>query len=230
MSIIITLPYAGFQRENRMFCSRRRPLSFADLTLDTLSERSLAGDPRAEAALFQALRVRFLPIAKRRVQADQAEDLVQDTLRIVFDRYGERNDGPGILVWGLTVLRNVIGNHYQARDREKQRLSFVENLPEEAASPADFLADTEHTQTREALLRAIQELSERFPRCGKIFHHLLVSLEQGGSPNEISTRTLEYVQRENPGMNRGNFYTTLHRCRGQLRTILARREEGFNHG
>ena len=60
---------------------------------------------------------------------DHAEDVVQDALRIVFDRYGEIKQGPGILVWGLTVLRNVIGNHYQARDRERERLDFVEEWP-----------------------------------------------------------------------------------------------------
>ena len=32
------------------------------------------------------------------------EDVVQESLKIVFDRYGDRNQGAGILVWGLTVL------------------------------------------------------------------------------------------------------------------------------
>ncbi len=204
-------------------------MSIADSSLDTLSRSSLAGDLQAQSALFEALRVRFLPIAKQRVQADQAEDLVQETLMIVFDRYRERNDGPGILVWGLTVLRNVIGNYYQAKDREKKRLTFVEELPADAACEADFLADTEHTQTLETLLKAMDNLAERFPRCGNIFHHLLSSLELGGSPNEISTRTLGLVQKDSPDMNRGKFYTALHRCRSQLRGILARMEQGINH-
>jgi len=204
-------------------------LSTGELSLDTLSRQSLAGDSRAESALFEALRVRFLPIAKRRVQADHAEDLVQDTLKIVFDRYRERNEGPGILVWGLTVLRNVIGNYYQAKDREKERLTFVEELPADAACEVDFLADSEHAQTHEDLLEAIGKLASRFPRCGKIFHHLLSSLERGGSPNEVSTRTLNLVQKDDPGMNRGKFYTALHRCRGQLRDVLARMEKGSSH-
>ncbi len=204
-------------------------MSTADLPLDTLSERSLAGDPRAESALFEALRVRFLPIAKRRVHVDQAEDLVQDTLKIVFDRYGERNEGQGILVWGLTVLRNVIGNYYQARDRENERLSFVEELPPDAACEANFLADTELAQTRENLLKAIGRLAERFPRCGKIFYHLLASLDRGGSPNEVSTHCLSLVQIEDPDMNRGRFYTALHRCRGQLRDVLGKLDEGTSH-
>ena len=204
-------------------------MSTGQTSLDSLSRQSLAGDSRAESALFESLRVRFLPIAKRRVQADHAEDLVQDALRIVFDRYRERNEGPGILVWGLTVLRNVIGNYYQAKDREKQRLTFVEELPADAACEANFLADTEQAQAHENLLEAIGKLASRFPRCGKIFHHLLKSLERGGSPNEISTHTLELVQKDHPDMNRGKFYTALHRCRSQLRGVLAQMEKGSSH-
>ncbi len=204
-------------------------MSTGELSLDTLCSQSLAGDSRAESALFEALRVRFLPIAKRRVHTDHAEDLVQETLRIVFDRYRERNDGPGILVWGLTVLRNVIGNYYQSRDREKTRLKFVDELPVDAACESDFLADTTMAETQNNLLEAIDQLARRFPRCGKIFHHLLASLEQGGSPNEVSTRTLQMVQKNDPGMNRGKFYTALHRCRGQLREIMVRMEKGSSH-
>ncbi len=200
-------------------------MSSPETCLDTLSDRALAGDSQAETQLFESLRVRFLPIAKRRVQVDQAEDLVQDTLRIVFDRYGERNEGQGILVWGLTVLRNVIGNYYQAKDRENSRLSFVEELPSDAACEADFLGETELAQTRDNLLEGIATLAERFPRCGKIFHHLLSSLEYGGSPNEVSTHCLGLVQKDDPDMNRGRFYTALHRCRAQLRDVMDRMEQ-----
>lgn len=196
-------------------------MNTAEASLDILCQKSLAGDVRSEAALFEALRVRFLPIAKRRVQADQAEDLVQDTLRIVFDRYGSRNEGQGILVWGLAVLRNVIGNHYQSRDRERDRLSFVDELPRDAADRTDPFADLELADTRRLLVEGIARLAERFPRCGRIFHHLLTSLEKGGGPQEVSSRTLALVQKEDPGMNRGRFYTALHRCRAQLREVLA---------
>jgi len=203
-------------------------------SLDTLSERSLAGDRQAESALFEALRVRFLTIAKQRVQQDHAEDLVQDTLGIVFDRYGERKQGQGILVWGLTVLRNVIGNYYQARDRERDRLSFVDELPATAVQTGDALSDTVACETRDRLLDAIAALGKRFPRCGRIFGSLLTSLARGGSPNEVSTRALVEIQRTQPELSRGGFYTALHRCRAHLRGILGDLEDdtrqGVEHG
>ena len=163
------------------------------------------------------------------MQTDHVEDVVQDTLKIVFAKYGEREPGAGILVWGLTVLRNVIGNYYQSKQRERERLDFVEDLPAAAAVVDDMLAGCEHQELRQTLLEAIGELAERFPRCGKIFHSLLASLEIGGTPNQISGRALQTIQKENPQMTRGSFYTALHRCRASLREILIRKDKGIGY-
>lgn len=198
-------------------------------SLDNLHELALAGDPGARSALFDALRVRFLTLAKRRVQTDHAEDVVQDALRIVFDRYDKIKPGPGILIWGLTVLRNVIGNHYQARDRERERLDFVDELPRDAAASEDPLGETMLAQTTANLLAAIAELGRRFPRCARLFHGLLDSLEHGGTPNQVSSRALHLVQREDPTLTRGTFYTALHRCRAHLRAVMDHGQEGQHH-
>ncbi len=197
--------------------------------LDQLYDRCMKGDTLAEADLFQQLSVRFLSIAKRRVQKDHAEDVVQDTLKIVFDRYREKRPEAGILIWSLTVLRNVIGNFYQAREREGSHLNFVEELPVDASYREDPLAMTELTQLREHLLEAVEELAQRFPRCGILFQGLLQSSDEGGSPNEVSTRALEIIRKKQPELTRGNFYTALHRCRGYLREFLSRQEKGNSH-
>lgn len=205
-------------------------MSLNALDLDELCARSLQGDCQAETALFEALRVRFLTLAKRRVQPDHTEDVVQDALKIVCDRYGERKQGVGILVWSLTVLRNVIGNHYQARQRERRHMDFVEEYPSCAATVIDPLAEAGGAQDRDLLLDAIAELAERFPRCGRIFSSLLHSLETGGSSNQVSGRALAAIQKDFPGMTRGTFYTTLHRCRANLRGIWDRRQGEQNPG
>ncbi len=198
-------------------------------SLDNLHQLALNGDTKAQSILFDHLRVRFLSLAKQRVQADHAEDVVQDALRIVFDRYGEIKQGPGILVWGLTVLRNVIGNYYQARDRERERLDFVEEFPAEAATEAEVLGETMLAQTNEHLLSAIDELGQRFPRCAHIFHGLLKSLEIGGTPNQVSSRAMQLVQQDHPDLTSGSFYTALHRCRANLRAVLDRGQGGRQH-
>jgi DNA-directed RNA polymerase specialized sigma24 family protein len=198
-------------------------------SLDNLHQLALSGDSQAQTVLFDALRVRFLALAKRRVQTDHAEDVVQDALRIVFDRYDKIKPGPGILVWGLTVLRNVIGNHYQARARERERLDFVDELPRDAAASDDALGETMLAQTIDTLLAAISELGRRFPRCARLFEGLLQSLEIGGTPNQVSSRALELVQRDDPTLSRGTFYTALHRCRAHLRAVMDHGQEGQHH-
>jgi DNA-directed RNA polymerase specialized sigma24 family protein len=199
-------------------------------SLDALAAGWLAGDGAAESALFENLRVRFLSLAKRRVREDHAEDVVQDALKIVHERYGEAGRDRSILVWGLTVLRNVIGNHYQKRGREKDRIAHVEDmerLPETGLEPD---ADLIGASIRQGLEEAVAELAERFPRCGKIFDAILASLERGGSPREISSQALKLVQREQPDLKPNAFYVALHRCRGHLRAVMDAREENWSHG
>lgn len=198
-------------------------------SLDALCTRAQAGDGRAEGDLFSSLRVRFLQLAKRRVQTDHIEDVVQDALKIVCDRYGERKQGVGILAWSLTVLRNVIGNYYQSRQTERRHMDFVDEYPHQAASRDDPLATTLADESGNLIREAIGELAERFPRCGRIFANLLANLEQGGSPQEVSTRTLNAMQGEIPDLTRGGFYTALHRCRGHLRAIWDQRQGEPNH-
>ncbi len=203
--------------------------SASAVSLEKLCERSLAGDRAAETALFENLRVRFLSLAKRRVQKDHAEDVVQDALQIILTKYRERGAGGGILVWGLTVLRNVIGNYYQARQRETGRLDYVEN-PQDLADLVAVEPVADENVVQQQLLSAIEILARKFPRCGAIFHGILSSLEKGGSPHRISQGALAAAQKQYPKLTRNSFYVALHRCRANLRCILDEMEGGNCHG
>lgn len=198
----------------------------ASTSLDDQRARALAGDPAAEAALFDVLRVRFLDLAKRRVQPDHAEDVVQEALGVVLRKYRDLPPDRGILVWSLTVLRNVIGNHYQSRRRDGEQTTQVDDWHAVAearvdANPLDQLAAD---QAAARLEDAIGRLSRTSPRCGLIFAKLLAAVDRGGSPREVSTRALVLVQQELPDLNRNSFYVSLHRCRAQLRAVLDRME------
>jgi RNA polymerase sigma factor (sigma-70 family) len=208
-----------------------RSLESSAGSLDEIRVRALAGDPRAETELFARLRVRFLSLAKRRVQPDHAEDVVQEALGVVLRKYRHLDPDRGILIWSLTVLRNVIGNHYQARRRDTEQTTRVEDwhaVPEAslADDPAESLLAEETARRLEA---AIAELARTSPRCGLIFGKLLASLETGGGPREVSSRALAMVQQEQPDLARNSFYVALHRCRAQLRTLLARTDGETAH-
>jgi DNA-directed RNA polymerase specialized sigma24 family protein len=205
-------------------------------SLDALSRQALAGDTHAEAALYEGLRVRFLALAKRRVRQDSVEDVVQDALRIVHQKHREREQGRGILVWSLTVLRNVIGNYYQAKERRTRREVQVEDLElfastreSGAAAARDVGMTSSEDDVAERIQDAVAVLAVRHPRCGTIFRRILESLDLGGGPREISQRALAWVRQDEPEMTAGTFYTALHRCRAHLREILATPEAGSGH-
>lgn len=199
-------------------------------TLDHLADRALAGDGRAEAALFEELRVRFLSLAKRRVQPDHVEDVVHDALGIVLRKYREPGRVSGILVWSLTVLRNVIGNHYQAKRRDAERTTQVDDwqaVPTASVSE-DPVQDLTQDQAADRLEAAVARLAERSERCGVIFRRILETLARGGEPREAGRRAYDRVREDFPDLTRNSFYVALHRCRAQLRSVLDRMEA--DHG
>lgn len=191
-------------------------------TLDDLARQALQGDGRSEAALFEELRVRFLTLAKRRVQPDHVEDVVHDALGIVLRKYREPDRESGILVWSLTVLRNVIGNYYQAKRRDLQRTTQVEDwqtVPT-AATAADPVADLSADEAADRLEAAVDRLARASERCGVIFRRILETLARGGEPQEAGRRAFARVREDFPDMTRNAFYVALHRCRAQLRSVL----------
>jgi len=200
----------------------------SNLALDELSASAIAGSRDAEEILFLSLRVRFLTIAKSRVQEEDAEDVVQETLRIVHAKYGSRSEGAGILIWGLAILRNVIGNYYQKRKRDSTRMIAVEDSKavvagaDEAGARTDGTGDPlgESSRTVDEITEAITRLTDRYPRCGAIFRGIIESLAQGGGRQEVSQRAMKVVLDADPKMTRGGFYVALHRCRFHLRQIL----------
>jgi DNA-directed RNA polymerase specialized sigma24 family protein len=210
---------------------------FSPRNLDFLYRQALAGDGGAEAELFRLLRVRFIAIAKRRVQEDSLEDVVQDALRIVHAKYKVQKPARGILVWSYAVLRNVIGNYYQANRRRLGRETALEDLrvlPATAQVEPQAPGWGEDSPSSQAemiqqLLPAIQALERQHPRCGRIFRSILASLEQGGGPQDISRRTWQMINKLEPDLLRGGFYVALHRCRSHLRRLLAEWQERSNH-
>ncbi len=188
-------------------------------SLDELARLSADGDAVAEQELFERLRVRFLSIAKRRVRADDLEDVVQDALRTVHGKYGQRQAAPTMLTWSLAVLRNVIGNYYQRRQRRNGAEAFDEqrHVSVESAAAQAVVAGEE---TVAEALEAIARLARTDARCAIMFRRILESLELGGVPAEVSRRAMASMRAEFGDVSRGALYVALHRCRRRLREIL----------
>jgi len=188
-------------------------------SLELLAEHAVAGDARAESELFTRLGVSLRQVAKRRVPEDDLEDLVQEALTIAHGKYRDRHAPTGLLPWSFAVLRNVIGNYYQARRRREGHEEFRDEIHAAAVTPEP--GSLEQRELQGLLVRAIHRLGLDHPRCESIFRSILDALAEGGSSREISAQVWDSVRGEEPGLTRGAFYVVLHRCRGRLRELLS---------
>jgi DNA-directed RNA polymerase specialized sigma24 family protein len=194
------------------------------LSLDELAARGAGGDRAAEQELCEALRVRFVPIAKRRVQDADAEDVVQEALRIVHAKYAGRERAGQVLTWSMVVLRNVIGNYYQRREKLALEEPFDERRHADRATGGEAAArqgaDGECEMWGQ-ILEAVGLLARKEPRCAVMFRRILESLDEGGTPAAVLRRAMERMRADFGEISRGALYVALHRCRANLRAILS---------
>ncbi len=160
--------------------------------------------PLDEAWLRQ-LRLRFTEIAARRVDPAAVEDVVQDALRVVFEKAGD--DRPRI-DWCFQVLRNVVGNHYR---REHTRRRFVVADPEgelgSRVEGPDILEALEGQQLVDLLRSGVSKL-------GSPCSEYLGQLMEESTPATVASEV---------GLTPEVFYRRLYRCRQKLRTWLRQR-------
>jgi RNA polymerase sigma factor (sigma-70 family) len=174
--------------------------------------------PSAPELKLSQLRARFLALARRRVGAEAAEDVVQEAMIIVHEKCngrstGDRVDGVPLLAWCLQVLRNVIGNYYQ-RERTRSRASRADG--DLYPKVVEFTSGTPSPTPIEALERrelgrrlrdAIDAIPDESARCRKYLRRLL----EGAEPGELALEE---------GVTQSAFYNRLHRCRQKLRMML----------
>lgn len=162
---------------------------------------------------YEALRRRYLSLARRRVEPDAVEDVVQEALRVVFEREGlfasDTEDGIPPIAWCFQVLRNTIGNHYQkrrTRSRE-QNIDTAYSLSE-GKTPLEALQESE----QESIVRSLlDKFEESDPQCARY----LKQLAEG-----IKPATVAKTER----LRAAVFYRRIYRCRGKLRDLM--RDEG----
>lgn len=171
--------------------------------LDNLLGQARIGNEESRDVLFEFLRSRLLVLARHRV-SEGAEDIVQESLIIVHNRFSEFGTLQGLIAFTHQVLRNKIGNIYQGRSREQNRRVEMEDVSE-AGYHTD--REMEAIELEGIIRRAIDKLGEKRPYC----HLILWSLFQGFEPNEISDK-LE--------ITKSKLKVQTFRCRAALKEIL----------
>lgn len=178
---------------------------------------SMESPERPEAAneWLGALRARLLSVARRRVAPAAAEDLVQETLRILVEKgvRGPADEPPGgatAIVYAFRVLRNVIGNHYQ-RERVRTRTSgpaaAAALAPDPAPTPLEALSSR---QAVEIVRACLASMTSDDGACERYLRRLL----EGLTPRDLA---------HEEGLEERVLYRRVYRCRLKLRALLEQR-------
>jgi RNA polymerase sigma-70 factor (ECF subfamily) len=136
------------------------------LTLErasALRERLVARDERALEELIVLATPWLLGVAQRMLSdADEAEEVVLEAFRILWDRVGTlADDQPGLMAWLLRIVRNRAIDRLRARKRHGLRIERAQRsgvlgeehddpvTPNEAAQPGWHVHESVHAALRD---------------------------------------------------------------------------------
>ena len=155
--------------------------------------------------ILASLRERILAFATLRVSRDRAEDLVQDVLAVLHEKYAHVTELTELVPLAFQVLRfKMLDAHRKSLRRGEYNSESIDDVPI-ADSRDDPAMALEHQQTVDRLLNALSQLGER---CRELFKWKL----EGNSFPEIQKLM---------GQNSINtIYTWDLRCRKQLLSLM----------
>ncbi|HLG95077.1 MAG TPA: sigma-70 family RNA polymerase sigma factor [Bryobacteraceae bacterium] len=116
---------------------------------------------RAREQLLEKLRERIVGFAASRMQRDAAEDLAQEVLLLLHEKYGHLDKLEDLLPLSLQIVRYKT----MAYRRKAQRRGEYTQMPLDdvqlASDAADPLSAAEQREMQERLIRAVSQLGER---------------------------------------------------------------------
>jgi RNA polymerase sigma-70 factor, ECF subfamily len=151
--------------------------------------------------ILTSLRERILAFATSRVSRDHAEDLTQETLVVLHEKYPAITDLTELVPLAFQVLRfKMLDAHRKAFRRGEYNQESVEELP--LAAPGDDPATQLDQQQRvNRLLAAVMQLGER---CRELFKW------------KLEGKTFPEIQKIMGQQSINTIYTWDLRCRKQL--------------
>ncbi|HSF69831.1 MAG TPA: sigma-70 family RNA polymerase sigma factor [Nitrospira sp.] len=155
--------------------------------------------------MFSALRERILAFATSRVSRDRAEDLTQEVLVVLHDKYAHVTELTDLVPLAFQVLRfKMLDAHRKAFRRGEYNQETVEDLP--LADPADDPAtQLDQKQRVDRLLAAITQLGGR---CRELFKW------------KLEGKTFPEIQKIMGQTSINTIYTWDLRCRKQLLALM----------
>ncbi|HEY6085976.1 MAG TPA: sigma-70 family RNA polymerase sigma factor [Nitrospira sp.] len=155
--------------------------------------------------ILGALRERILAFATLRVGRDRAEDLTQDVLSLLHEKYAHVTDLTELVPLAFQVLRfKMLDAHRKSLRRGEYNQESVQDVP--LADPCDDPArQLERKQTVDRLLQAMNQLGDR---CRELFKW------------KLEGKTFPEIQRLMGQNSVNTIYTWDLRCRKQLLSLM----------
>ncbi len=155
--------------------------------------------------ILGGLRERILAFATLRISREQAEDLTQDVLSLLHEKYAHVTDLTELVPLAFQILRfKMLDSHRKALRRGEYNQVSVEDLP--LVDPADDPAtQLDQKQRVDRLLVALGSLGER---CRELFKW------------KLEGKSFQEIQRLMGQKSINTIYTWDLRCRKQLLALM----------
>ena len=155
--------------------------------------------------ILSGLRERILAFAASRVSRDHAEDLAQEVLVVLHDKYPHVIELTELVPLAFQVLRyKMLDAHRKSLRRGEYNQASVEDIP--LADPGDDPVTTlERKETVERLLQAMSQLGER---CRELFKW------------KLEGKSFPEIQKLMGQTSVNTIYTWDLRCRKQLFSLM----------
>jgi len=179
--------------------------------MGSTSTKSLDQAPGSREELLRKLRERIVGFAASRMQRDAAEDLAQEVLILLHEKYGDLDRLEDLLPLSLKIVRFKMLAY---RRKARRHGEFTQVSADEMQMPdgrTDALTALEQHEARERLIAAIAVMGER---CRK-----LLALKLDG-------KSFAEIQAVFGASSINTVYTWDFRCRQQLMDSMRDREKG----
>jgi RNA polymerase sigma-70 factor (ECF subfamily) len=155
--------------------------------------------------ILASLRERILAFATLRVSRDLAEDLTQDVLVVLHDKYPHVTELTELVPLAFQVLRfKMLDAHRKSLRRGEYNQASIDDLP--LADPAaDPVTQLDQKQRVDRLLAALSQLGER---CRELFRW------------KLEGKSFPEIQRLMGQSSINTIYTWDLRCRKQLLALM----------
>jgi len=168
------------------------------------------GDLDSFGEVIAPVRGRIVRLAQQRLQRDEVEDVVQQTLSTLWEKRSSVRDPDHLMPFLFQILRNKMGDSYRRKQYQKQIRVIKTN-------PMDSFKDPEATNPEllleeKELEKTLKEAIDICAAENRIWGKILQLLREGKSREEI--------HKELGDIPMATVYTRIYRARRTLMKIL----------